>query len=109
MSEKDEIALKSLVMMFNEASAEVKIKFVEIINKALEKKDEPVKRLGVDDKGYWNKKCPSCNVNQDEVKGTAVPGSASWSWDYECLECKTKFEVNLGDRMGGGIDTVTIK
>ena len=54
----------------------------------------------------WDRTCPCCESKN--VEGKVQPDTCSWVWDYSCNSCLSKFEVNYGDKMGGGFDSIAI-
>lgn len=53
----------------------------------------------------WDRICPKC---KDKKLSSVTEGVAAWEHEYTCLNCKCRFTVNYGDKMGGGFDVITI-
>lgn len=54
---------------------------------------------------FLSTNCPVCNsADTFLVKGERT----SWVREYECNNCKSLFEFNEGDKMGGQFDEITI-
>lgn len=56
-------------------------------------------------KSYLSGDCPLCS-SADVVRTKGTPGD--WVREYECNNCKSSFEFNEGDKMGGQFDEITI-